>query len=105
MQPEISIILSVAASLSSRCHQTCTRSEVLNICFTSQAQCQKDLGKLNKEVEIKESELSKAQTSLHQQQNTETALQKRIAEAERRLQVCSSVMQPEGVAACFKRVA
>lgn len=51
------------------------------------AQCQTDLSKLSKEVAAKEDELSEAQSNLHQQQNTETALQKRIAEAERRLQV------------------
>ena len=55
-----------------------------------QAQCQKELGELNNEVVSKEEELSGAQANMHQQQQTETALQKRITEAERRLQVSSA---------------
>lgn len=52
-----------------------------------QAQCQKDLSKLSKEVSSKEGELNGAQAELQQQQDSEAALKKRIAEAERRLQV------------------
>ena len=57
------------------------------LCVVLQAQCQKDLGELNSEVVAKEEELSGAQAKLHEQQQTEAALQKRFAEAERRLQV------------------
>lgn len=52
-----------------------------------QAQCQKDLKGLNKQIESKQADLEVAQQQLRQQQKTEAALQKRISEAERRLQV------------------
>ncbi len=52
-----------------------------------QAQCQKDLKGLNKQIETRQSDLEKAQQELQEQQKTESAVQKRIAEAERRLQV------------------
>lgn len=55
-------------------------------CF-AQAQCQKDLKGLNKQIESKQGDLEKAQQELQQQQAMESAVQRRIAEAERQLQV------------------
>lgn len=52
-----------------------------------QAQCQKDLKGLSKQIESKQGDLEVAHKQLQQQQKTEAALQKRISEAERRLQV------------------
>lgn len=52
----------------------------------TQAQCQKDLKGLSKQIESKQGDLEVAHKQLQQQQKTEAALQKRISEAERRLQ-------------------
>ncbi|DBB00026.1 hypothetical protein WJX77_003476 [Trebouxia sp. C0004] len=52
----------------------------------TQAQCQKDLKGLAKQIESKQADLEKAQLELQHQQKTEAATQKRIGEAERRLQ-------------------
>ena len=53
----------------------------------AQAQCQKDLKGLNKQIETKQGDLEAAQQELQQQQKAEAGVQKRISEAERRLQV------------------
>ena len=53
----------------------------------AQAQCQKDLKGLSKKIESKQGDLEAAQQELQQQQKTEAVMQKRISEAERRLQV------------------
>ena len=53
----------------------------------AQAQCQKDLKGLSKRIESKQGDLESAQQELQEQQKTEAAMQKRISEAERRLQV------------------
>ena len=68
--------------------------DVLSLCAvacTIQAQCQKDLKGLSKQIESKQADLEKAQLELQHQQKTEAAVQKRIGEAERRLQVCKDV--------------
>ena len=52
-----------------------------------QAQCQKDLKGLTKQIESKQADLEKAQQELQGQQKTEAAVQKRVGEAERRIQV------------------
>ena len=65
--------------------------DVLSLCAAAcavQAQCQKDLKGLAKQIESKQAGLEKAQLELQHQQKTEAAVQKRIGEAERRLQVC-----------------
>ena len=51
-----------------------------------QAQCQKELKGLNKQVESKQADLGSAQQELQRQQKVVDAVQKRIAEAERRQQ-------------------
>ncbi len=56
--------------------------------YAVQAQCQKDLKGLAKQIESKQADLEKAQLELQHQQKTEAAMQKRIGEAERRIQVC-----------------
>ena len=61
---------------------------LLNICVElAQAQCQKDLKGLSTKIENKQASLEVAQQELQQQQKTEAAMQKRISEAERRLEV------------------
>ena len=68
--------------------------DVLSLCAvacTIQAQCQKDLKGLSKQIESKQADLEKAQLELQHQQKIEAAVQKRIGEAERRLQVCKDV--------------
>jgi len=68
-----------------------TQLELLSLCVAAcatQAQCQKDLKGLTKQIESKQADLEKAQLELQHQQKTEAAVQKRIGEAERRLQVC-----------------
>ena len=52
-----------------------------------QAQCQKDLKGLTKQIESKQADLEKAQQELQGQQKTEAEVQKRVGEAERRIQV------------------
>lgn len=64
-----------------------------------QAQCQRDLKGLSKQIESKQSDLEKAEQALQQQQKTEAAVHKQILEAERRLQVdaatvLASVIRP-----------
>lgn len=62
--------------------------DLLTTCLKwAQAQCQKDLKGLSAEIENKQASLEAAQQELQQQQKTEAAMQKRISEAERRLQV------------------
>ena len=71
-----------------------TQLDVLSLCAVAcavQAQCQKDLKGLSKQIESKQADLEKAQVELQHQQNTEAAVQKRIGEAERRIQVCKDV--------------
>ena len=68
-----------------------TQLDVLSLCGAAcavQAQCQKDLKGLAKQIESKQADLEKAQVELQHQQKTESAVQKRIGEAERRIQVC-----------------
>ena len=58
----------------------------------AQAQCQKDLKGLSKKIESKQGDLEAAQQELSQQQKTEAAMQKRITEADRRLQVHNALL-------------
>jgi septal ring factor EnvC (AmiA/AmiB activator) len=69
-------------------------TDVLSLCAAAcavQAQCQKDLKVLSKQIESKQADLEKAQLELQHQQKTEAAVEKRIGEAERRIQVCKDM--------------
>ena len=69
-----------------------TQPNVLSLCVAAtQAQCQKDLKGLTKQIESKQADLEKAQLELQHQQKTEAAVQKRTGEAERRIQVCEDM--------------